>query len=189
MGLYSNFSDTQLVDLIKSGDEIAFTEIHHRYYGILYSHAYRKLQNREEVKDVLQEVFTNIWNNRENQIYKTSFASYLYISVRNRILNVIRLHKMKMGYQMSLEGFIELGDNFTDSLLREHELIALIEKEVSALPKKMRLIFEMSRNHQLSHKEIAEELKISPATVKKQVNNALKTLRVKLGNSIFKLFF
>ena len=186
---FSHHTDSELTDLLRIGSEGAFTEIYDRFYGILYSHAYRKLQDREEVKDVLQELFTYIWNHREEQHYTTNLPAYLYTSVRNRILNVIRLKKMKMGYQISIENFMEIGYNITDALLRENELIALIEKEVATLPPKMRQIFEMSRKEHLSHKEIAEKLKISPATVKKQVNNALKTLRVKLGSYIFKLFF
>jgi RNA polymerase sigma-70 factor (ECF subfamily) len=53
----------------------------------------------------------------------------------------------------------------------------------------MRLIFEMSRNSHLTHKEIADELGISPQTVRTQVRNALRILRVKVGTNIFFILF
>lgn len=69
----------------------------------------------------------------------------------------------------------------TDHRARENELRAYIEKEIQALPPKMRQIFEMSRKENLSYKEIAEKLDVSENNVSKQVNNALRVLRTKLG--------
>ncbi|MNY46224.1 RNA polymerase sigma factor [compost metagenome] len=79
-----------------------------------------------------------------------------------------------------------MGEYITDNQLREKELIAVIEKEVSLLPTKMREMFEMSRNEGLSHKEIAEKLGVSDLTVKKQVSNAVKILKGKLR--LFSIF-
>ncbi len=66
--------------------------------------------------------------------------------------------------------------------------MAIIEKEIGALPPKMREVFELSRKENLSHKEIAEKLNLSEKTVKKQVNNSLKILRSKLGMVVFTAF-
>jgi RNA polymerase sigma factor (sigma-70 family) len=76
-----------------------------------------------------------------------------------------------------------------DETFRIKELVAIIDAEVSALPSQMKLIFEMSRNANLSHREIAEKLNISPLTVKKQVNNSLRILRLKLNTHFFMFFF
>jgi RNA polymerase sigma-70 factor (ECF subfamily) len=67
--------------------------------------------------------------------------------------------------------------------------VALVEKEIASLPPQMRKIFELSRNGCLSHQEIAVLLDISPLTVRKQVQNALKLLRTRLGAGLFSLFF
>ncbi|MNT81059.1 RNA polymerase sigma factor [compost metagenome] len=64
----------------------------------------------------------------------------------------------------------------------------MIEKGIAELPPKMREVFELSRKHIMSHKEIAEQLNISEQTVRKQVNNALKILRSKLGMTLFLSF-
>jgi DNA-directed RNA polymerase specialized sigma24 family protein len=63
MSKYDSYSDDELTTLLKQGDLAAFTAIHRRYFGVLYSHAYKRLPDREEIKDILQELFTCIWNN------------------------------------------------------------------------------------------------------------------------------
>lgn len=189
MSLYESYSDAELTALLNQGDLSAFTAIHRRYYGILYSHAYKRLSDREEVRDILQELFTSVWNNRETISFDVSLKAYLYTAVRNRVLNVFKREKRRSDFIASFESFLIASGPTTDEPVRIKELITLIDAEISALPPQMRLIFEMSRNSNLSHQEIAKQLNISPLTVKKQVNNSLKVLRLKLGPHFFMLFF
>lgn len=189
MSTYDSYSDVELTGLLRQGDISAFTAIHSRYYGVLYIHAYKRLSDREEVKDILQELFTCIWNNKETIHLNINLKAYLYTAVRNRILNAFKHKKIRSDYIVSFEQFFSHNGPAPDETLRIKELIAIIDAEVSALPPQMRRIFEMSRNANLSHQEIAKELNISPLTVKKQVNNSLKILRVKLGVHFFMLFF
>jgi RNA polymerase sigma-70 factor (ECF subfamily) len=189
MSEYDSYNDVELIALLREGNLNAFTSIHRRYYGVLYNHAYKRLPDREEVKDILQELFTRIWNNRETINFNVNLQAYLYTAVRNRILNVFKHQKIRSDYVTSFESFLVNNEPTPDETLRIKELIAIIDAEVSALPPQMRLIFELSRNANLSHHEIAEKLNISPLTVKKQVNNSLRILRVKLGTHFFMLFF
>jgi RNA polymerase sigma-70 factor (ECF subfamily) len=190
MSSYELLSDTELTLLLRKGDVAGFSEIHNRYYPILYRHAYKRLQDREEVKDILQELFSSIWHNKASFNLNTSLSAYLYTAVRNRVLNVYKHHKIKSDYITSLQSFIDQNKvPEPDENVRIKQLIELIEAEVARLPVQMRRIFEMSRNANLSHQQIADELNISPLTVRKQVNNSLKILRVKLGTHFFMLFF
>lgn len=175
--------------MLGSGDRSALDEIYKRYHGILYSHAYRRFPDREEVRDIVQDIFISLWNNRENLQITTSLPAYLYASVRNRVLNVIRHQKVHETFASSLQDFIDKGENITDDKLREKELIRLVEQEVAALPPQMRLIFEMSRNLEMSHQQIAAELNLSPLTVRTQVRNALRILKIRLGARLFSIFF
>ncbi|WP_316791466.1 RNA polymerase sigma-70 factor [Pedobacter frigoris] len=189
MATYSAYSDQELVALLKNGDHMAFGEIHKRYYPVLYSHAYKRLPYREEVKDILQELFAFIWTNRESLYFTSGLSAYLYTSVRNRVINVFSKDKIRHEYASSFAKYSEEGDNETDELLRHKELIALIEKEVAALPDQMRKVFEMSRFQHLSHNEIAEITNTSPLTVRKQIQNVLKILRTKLSSAIFFILY
>jgi len=181
MTAYSTYTDSELTGLLRSGDHLAFTEIYQRYTGVLQGHAYSKLQDREEAIDVVQELFVALWTKRETIAFHTTLSGYLYTSVRNRVLNLILHKKVASDYITSLQNFIDHGEALTDHLVREKELAIIIENEISALPEKMRAVFEMSRKGGLSHKEIAQKLGLSEKTVKNQVNNSLKVLKGKLG--------
>lgn len=177
---YTTYTDNELFSLLSKDDYSAYTEIYDRYAPLLYMHAYKRLKNREEAKDIIQELFITIWERRSEIELKSSLSAYLYTSIRNRVLKVISHKQVESSYIISLQHSIEKGYASTDYLVREKELIDIIEKEINALPSKMRLVFNLSRKSHLSHKEIAEKLDLSESTVKKQVNNALKVLRVKL---------
>lgn len=181
MRSYQTLPDQDLFELVKLGNDTAFKTIYNRYFDVMYIHAYRKLNDREEARDVVQEVFANIWSKRTVLVLKISLQAYLYISIRNRILNIIAHKHVQSVHIQSLQHLINQGVCQTDYLVREKELRAIIEEEIAALPNKMQEIFEMSRNQYLSHKEIASALDLSEHTVKKQVNNALRILRTKLG--------
>lgn len=186
---YESQSNEELLHHLRLGRTEVMDEIYRRFYGLLYSHVYRRLPDREEVRDIIQEALVTLWNKRTQLAEDTNLSSYLYTLVRNRVLNTYRNQKVREAYLASLQTFMDRGVSLTDEKLREKELIALVEKEVAALPPQMKLIFEMSRNLEMSHQQIADELKISPHTVRTQVRSALRILRTKLGAHIFSIFF
>lgn len=178
---YETISDNELAVLLRSGDRGAFTEIYNRYKWLLHSHAYKWMQDREEAKDIVHELFVALWTKRESLSFPDNLSAYLYTAVRNRIFNVISHQKVASQYLNSLQVFIDEAQDTTDYLVREKQMSLLIEKEIAALPIKMREVFELSRKAQLSHKEIATHLALSEQTVRKHVQHALKILRSKLG--------
>lgn len=187
MADYSKHTDRELIDLIKSGDQAAFTEIFDRYNGPLYIHAFRRLQDREECRDLVQELLATLWLKRDELVFTTTLSGYLFMSVRNRIFNLLAKKKLDKEYVAAIQHLEAEGTFSTDHLVRINQLTAIIDREIAALPPRTREIFELSRRGFMSHKEIAEQLQISEQTVKTTVNNALKTLRVKLGSMFFLL--
>ncbi|TKC62508.1 RNA polymerase sigma-70 factor [Pedobacter hiemivivus] len=189
MTSYSNFSDEQLAILLKEGDHLAFTEIYKRFFSILYIHACRRMEDDEEANDLIQEMFTAFWDKRRLLDLRGSLSSYLYASIRNRMLNKIANKKVSEKYIDSLAGSSELDYTYADHKVREQDLKQLIEKEIDALPEPMRTIFILSRKEHLSHKEISAELNMTELAVQSQVKRALKVLRRKLGFYSYLLCF
>ena len=187
---YSEYTDHELAVFLTEGDQFAFTEIFNRYKVILYKHAFRLLNNQEEANDVIQDVFIKLWQKKDALVFKVSLSSYLYTSVRNRIFDLISHQEVATKYVDSIRSFMKTGDYIVDEQIRMKELTAIIEKEIAALPKKMREVFELSRQDELSYKQIGQQLNISDKTVKQQVHNAVKILRLKLNSisAIFLLF-
>lgn len=185
MGNYHELTDDELAVLLRSGDNRAYTEIYNRYHGKLYVHVFHRLNSREDTKDLLHDLFISLWKNHASLILNTTLAAYLYTAARYRVFDFIAHKKVAYKYYSSLRDFVESGEYYTDHKVREAQLKASIAREIEALPAKMREIFNLSRVEHLSHKQIAEKLNLSEQTVKKQVTNALKVLRVKLGMSLF----
>jgi RNA polymerase sigma-70 factor (ECF subfamily) len=173
-------SDADLIAQIKLGNEKAFTEIYDKYWSVLYLHARHVLNNRDEARDIVQEVFVCFWNKAKELEASTNINAYLYRSTRNSVIDLIRKEKTKSLYIAKLGSFYEKGEFSTDRQVNFNELKRLIDQEVQLLPVKMRQVFEMSRNENLSHAQISKQLNISDLTVKKQINKALHILRRKL---------
>jgi RNA polymerase sigma-70 factor (family 1) len=185
---YDSLSDLELVVLIAKGDENAYAEIYKRYHILLYLYAYRKLNDKESAKDVVQEIFLNLWNKREKYSFNTSISGYLYRSVRNKAFDIFAHKRIEDDYISSLQDFLDSDHTVTDHLIREKEISTLVDKEIAMLPDKMREVFILSRKQYMSHKEIAEHLNISESTVNKQIKRALKILRGRLGLILYLLY-
>lgn len=181
----SNFDDFELMTLLKVDNELAFSEIFRRFDSLLYIYAYKKLQDSEEAKDIVQEVFVQLWRNRKDLVLKTTLPGYLYKSVLNKILNLIARKQTETKYISSIQYTIDPGACSADFLIREKDIAALIEFEIAALPPKMREVFELRKNQYLSNREIAGQMGISEQTVETHMKRALKILRNKLGVLIY----
>ncbi|MDP2414713.1 RNA polymerase sigma factor [Daejeonella sp.] len=181
MSIYNSLKDSELLGLLRSGNEKAFAEIYERYWGLMFHHVLKMTGDKDETKDLVQELFTNLWLNVEQIEPETNIAAYLYVSARNKVINLIRHDKVKNNYLSSLSNFANHHQNSILEQLSAKDLSIAIEREIQNLPSKMREIFELSRKKIRTHKEIAEELQISDKTVKKQINNAIKILRLRLN--------
>lgn len=185
---YSTLSDSELARSLQMGDRNAYTEIYHRYKRQLYLFAFKRLGDREEVKDIVHEIFLSLWVNHEDLSLKHSLSTYLHSSVKNKILDILSRKKVSAKYVETFGRFKETYEDFTDYPVRHKELAEIIEKEIDALPSKMRMVFNLSRKHYYTRKQIAEELGLSEETVKSHMQHALKILKSKFGSMLFLVF-
>jgi len=185
---YRNHSDMELVKLLKAGDHAAYLEIYDRYKTVLQQHAWKKLGRAEDVQDLIQDLFTELWVKREVLTLTTGLANYLFTAIRNRALNLIYKRRKEGPYLDSLQEFIREGNYLIDLQIREKEFQELIQKEVDSLPPRMKEVFKLCREEGLSHKQIAERLGTSEHTIAKQMTNVLKILRKNLGPFYFIIF-
>jgi len=181
MSAYCRFSDHKLMTLLKESDHAAFAEIYNRFFGLLYVHAFRRLNDEDEANDLIQEMFASLWDKRETFAINGNLSAYLYASVRNRVLNIIEHKKVSDKYMESLAGYTDLDYQFADHKIRENQLRNQIEKEINALPAQMRRVFIMSRTENLSYKEIAKSMDMTEQAIKSNIKRTLRQLRLKLG--------
>jgi len=177
---YSTYTDKELVFLLKEGEELAFTEIYRRHWHMLYLHAWKILEDKDEAKDLVQDMFFSFWEKSAELDVKSNLKGYLYRAVRNRVLNALRKKKTNHDFIDLIAAEMEELDNSTVEAIDEHQLSALIDAELEKLPVKSRQIFEMSRKEFLSNKEIAAILDMNEEAVKKHMQRTVKMLKIRL---------
>lgn len=176
-----NFSEERsLILRLIGGDEDAFCELYATYKNRLIYFAMRFLKSREYAEDVFQDAFTVVWQSRRFINPDASFSSYLNTIMRNRILNQLR---NAANEEKLKESILSQALDYTEDTKREvmlNDLKSLISHALQQLTPRQREIFEMSREAQLSHKEIADKLGISVNTVQEHISISLKLIRTYL---------
>ena len=162
---------------IRQGDIAAFEKVFREQYEALFHFAYRFIQNREEAEEVVQDVFVNLWEKRQNLHIQTSVSAYLYAAVRNRALNVVKSAYRRQTSPLEITDSGPALEISLENKSDQEELMALVQRGIEGLPEKCRLIFTLSRQAGLTYDEIAAELGVSKETIKSQIKIALKKLR------------
>ncbi|WP_316791735.1 RNA polymerase sigma-70 factor [Pedobacter frigoris] len=174
------------MSLLKEGEHAAFNEVHHQYYALLIRYAYNIIKDKEACSDLVQDVLVWFWEHRE-QHQMSSIKGYLIMAVKYKVSNVIRKGKVRENYVLS--ALNPPGYSLNEESLELKELQAVIESFIQQLPDKCGEIFRMSREEQLTNKEIAAKLGISEVTVAVQIKRALDKLRANLGKLHFWINF
>jgi RNA polymerase sigma-70 factor (family 1) len=173
-------SDLNRIKGIRSGRERAYEQLFAEYYRPLSLFAVRFVGDLETGKEIVQDLFVSLYENRKSILITTSLRSYLYQSVRNRCLNHLKHIQVDRKHLDNLKLKQESSEDL-HAAMEKTELECRIFQIVSDLPPRCREIFTKSRVNGMKNKEIAELLDISVRTVETQISNALKVLREKLG--------
>jgi RNA polymerase sigma-70 factor (family 1) len=167
--------EEQWVKSLKNGDIQAFNELFGYYGQRLYFFSYRYLRSEAECEELVQEVFTRVWDKRSEIREDLSFRSYIFTIAFNIIRKYFRSRVQARSYSESL--IMEDFQLETSQKINFNSLKSRLDTLVSMLPLRRREIFVKSRMEGLSVKEIASDMKISKKTVENQLTEALKYIR------------
>ena len=172
--------DQELLALLKKNPDRGIEQIFRQYYAYVCQAVYRILPDESLVEDLCQEVFLELWRKRSRIEVKSSLRAYLRRAAVNRTLNYIR--DQKITFDESNETF-QFPSRIVGAVqeIEAQELEKLIDLAIDQLPERCRLVFVLSRFHNMAYKQIADELNISVKTVENQISKALKYLRQMLG--------
>ena len=163
----------------RTARETLFDEFFFTYAKGLVLYAKRFVGSQEEAKDIVHDVFVAFWEKLGN-ISNDNIKSYLFVSTRNRCLD--RLSKIRKGdaYREKV-----IGENayleYNLDLFVETEAMRHIQRAVDKLPPQRKKVFTMSKLEGKTFAMIAEELQISPKTVDKHLEMAIRFLRKELA--------
>ncbi|HVW97216.1 MAG TPA: RNA polymerase sigma-70 factor [Mucilaginibacter sp.] len=180
--------DSSAIQQLMAGDESVFVTVYELYSEKIYRLAFRFLKDKEQSEEIVQEAFINLWLSRDKLDPEGDLWLYLYVIAKRLSLNALRqIGKSSNLIEKLLHRISEL-QNTTEEVVLAHDLEHYAETIIEKLPRQQKLVFKLSRIEGLSHKEIAEQLHISPNTVKNHMVEALKTLKSHLKYSDFLYF-
>jgi RNA polymerase sigma-70 factor (family 1) len=179
MPYLSPSSESVLVKNLSKGNILAFNTLYKEYSVRLYRFAFGYLKQEEEAEELVQEVFTIIWERRSELKANLSFRSFLFTISFNLIRKYFRTkaHLKEFFESHSFED----ADSGTSEEVSYQSLLQHLNKLVDQLPDRRREIFMKSRFEGLSIQEIAALYNISHKTVENQLSEALRFLRTSLN--------
>lgn len=154
-------------------DEKLFKEIFYQLYQPLCNYAYKYLQDRAQSEDVVQDLYTKIWDSRRDLLSSKGIKYYLYVSVRNSCVSLLRKRILLRDFDDVL---IDIVDEVPEQPVQE-DPYQLINRAFDGIPPKCLAVFKLSRIERLSYKEIAQNLGISVKTVENQLGKAMRHVR------------
>ena len=177
---FQQLTDQQLLLLLKEGRHGAFKAIHERYHGLLYRHAMKRLGNREEVRDILQEVFIKVWRQIDQyDANKGRLFTWLVNISRNTSIDTLR--SKSYNTQKQNRELTETVYNAAGSINTETDKIGL-RKIVNRLKEDQKVLIELAYFHGYTQDEISKFLNIPLGTVKTRLRSALILLKDFLKN-------
>lgn len=177
--------EKKVVVRLKEGNRLAFTMVYMEYHKQLYSFACHYLGDRYQAEDAIQWLFLRLWENRQLLNEQMSLKSYLFTSLKNHILNLLRDGKREaLRQEQFLREKEEAEDSSVLQQLDEEEVRQRLTAAISTLSPQKRRICELKLEGSLSNAEIAELLQISVNTVKFQYNQIIKELRSRISPTL-----
>ena len=169
--------ENHLLERLRTGDEAALRVIFDRYFRYLSATAFHFLRDPDKAKDMAQDVFYELWKRRAEIEINSSLKSYLRRAAVNRSLNFLKSQRLDFSEPETGQKAAASPEPSAQHQLEVENLEQAFDRALDKLPPACRTIFVLSRIDQLSHREIAEKLEISPKTIENQMTKALKTLR------------
>ncbi len=158
-----------------------FRELYIRYALQLTNQAYRIVMDEEQAKDLVQEVFLQLYLKAETLPEDLNPGAYLNTSIRNRSLNILRDKRLQQQHHRHLA--MEMREQEKKPLFETLELRMQLNSSMNALQGKSRDVFFLRHYENKSHREIAHIMGISPRTVEKHISKAVHQMREDLDEN------
>ena len=185
--LLAAWDDADLLAALPTGHEGAFAEIYRRYGLVLLEQASRKTGSREAAEEIVQDIFTALWQRREHAAGIQKLPEYLGTAVKFRVINVIKNRYAHEDYAAYCRAVATEADHRTEHDVAAADLAGALQAGLTHLPSHTREIFQLSRFEHQTVPEIAGRLKLTPKAVEYHITRALKLLRVALKDFLLVL--
>jgi len=182
--------DIKIIKRFKEGDAEAFDAIYRIYSKKMFHFALGLIKDQDISRDLIQEVFVNIWEKRDQVNPELNFDNYVFTITYNSIRKFFRKKSIETKVVDHLVNNSPKVMDSTDGTLIYNELLELANRAIETLPPKRKKVYKLSKQEGMKIKEIAGKLDISPRTAENHLAKALKFLKEELaGISVLVLMF
>ena len=173
--------EIKYIQKLRKGDSTAFHILYNMWSGKLYNFVMSLSGNNTYLaEEMVQSVFLSIWEKRKELDPSKSFNAFLCTIAKNRLINHYRSQLVEIQYVNKYKKETEEGEPTTEQDVDYRILEKLIKELVEQLPIARRKIYQLSKFHHLSNKQIAEQLNLSENTIESQLTKANSFIRNQL---------
>lgn len=171
-------NEKNLLEQISKGNEPAFEILFSKYYDRLYSYIFDFIKSRQITEEIVMDVFLKIWTGRDIIPQITKFDSFLFRVGHNKAVDFLRSVAKDPKFQDLLWDQIQFSNNDqTDSAIIMQEFENKIREAVSLLSPQRKKVYQLSREEDLTHDQIAVRLHLSKPTINNHIVAAQKFIR------------
>ena len=181
----TSIEDKALLLGLQRGDELSFATLYNKYSPAVYLNVIKLVKEREVALDVVQDLFLNIWNNRQAIDINRPFRPYIFCIAKNLVIDFFRKAARNKRTIDELNASMPTCDEHAEKLVLGQETARLLRQSIHNLPSQQRRIFTLCRIDGRSYEEVAEILQLSIATIGNQLSRATKKVRQQLGRNHF----
>lgn len=180
--MQAKITDSNIPKTLLNPGDAELDKLYLEHHSSLKRYAFTMVDDQEIAEEMVQQVFFKVLERSGPIEIHTSIKAYLYRSVHNECLNLIKHQKIRKNFETHSNQVMKEQNAGPAANLQLKELEHLLKKAINELPEQCRTIFQLSRFEELKYAEIANQLGLSVKTVETQMSRALKKLRVQLAD-------
>ncbi len=184
----SDYISDGLFMQIADGDENAFREVFHSFNQRLFPYVLNIVKSSAVTEEIVQEVFLKLWTNRQAVAEMDNPVAWLFTVAANQSFTYLKRISTEQRIIDKIKQSMRTSENPTDEYIFFNESKIILQKVVGELPAQRQVIYKLSREEGLNNQQIADQLNLSPNTVKNQLVSALRTIREQLQKTAGALF-
>ncbi|MBX3257015.1 MAG: RNA polymerase sigma-70 factor [Chitinophagaceae bacterium] len=178
------YNEPELLQALRQGSEHAFTVLYRHYSVPLYYNILSLVKDECMAEELLQDVFSKIWNQKASISIERSFSGYLFAAARNRVYDFFQqVNRDQVLHARIMTIASEAYDHIEQAIFAK-ENADLLRKAIDTLPPQRRRAFELCKLEGLTYRQASEEMGISLSTLKDHMVNALDAIRLYISRNV-----
>lgn len=171
------YNEQELLLRIAKGDEAAFVTLFHKYQSPVFKVAYQLVKSQAYSEELVQDIFLKVWEQRSALPGIQNFQNWLFILARNHLISHLRRMALEKKVRRAWTDERPMNENSTDYKLRSAQFKEFLQEIIGGLPQQQQAVFRLAKEQHLTYDQIAQQLSISPNTVRIHMTRALDAIR------------